>query len=51
MSIFAGPIAVLAGNFLPLPFDALFLGMAVCLVILAVGLAAGKHNSANVSTH
>ena len=51
VSIFAGPIAVLAGNFLPLPFDALFLGMAVCLVILAVGLAAGKHNSANVSTH
>ena len=51
VSIFAGPIAVLAGNFLPLPFDALFLGMAVCLVILAVGLAAGKHNSANVPTH
>ena len=50
-SIFAGPIAVLAGNFLPLPFDSLFLGMAVCLVILAVGLAANKSNSANVSTH
>ena len=28
-----------------------WLGMAVCLVILAVGLAAGKHNSANVPTH
>ncbi len=41
-SVIAGPIAVLAGNFLPLPFDPLFLGMAVCLVIMAVGLAAGK---------
>lgn len=38
-SIFAGPIAVLAGNFMDLPFDPLFLGMAVCLSILAVGLA------------
>lgn len=36
-SIVAGPIAVLAGSFLPLPFDPLFLGMAVCFVIMAVG--------------
>ncbi len=41
-SILAGPIAVLVGSFLPLPFDPLFLGMAVCLVILTVGLAAGR---------
>ena len=41
-SILAGPIAVLAGSFMNLPFDSLFLGMAVCLVILAVGYAAGR---------
>ena len=51
VSIFAGPIAVLAGNFLPLPFDALFLGMAVCLVILAVGLVTNRSNSAILSKH
>lgn len=43
-SVVAGPIAVLAGKFLALPFDPLFLGMAVCLVILAAGLAAGKRS-------
>ncbi len=43
-SILTGPLAVLAGSFLPLPFDPLFLGMAVCLVILAAGLAAGKRS-------
>ena len=41
-SIIAGPIAVLLGNFLPLSFDPLFLGMAVCLVIMAAGLLAGR---------
>lgn len=41
-AIIAGPIAVLAGNFLGLPFDPLFLGMAVCLVIMALGYAAGR---------
>ena len=51
-AIIAGPIAVLVGNFLlNLPFDALFFGMAVCLVIMAVGLAAGKHNQASLSSH
>ena len=39
-SIIGGPIAVLAGKFL-VPFDPLFLGMAVCLVIMGVGLAKG----------
>jgi SSS family solute:Na+ symporter len=41
-SVIAGPVAVLVGNFLSLPFDSLFLGMAVCLVIMAVGLVAGR---------
>ena len=40
-SIIGGPIAVLAGKFL-VPFDPLFLGMAVCLVIMGVGLAKGS---------
>ena len=40
-SIIGGPIAVLAGKFLA-PFDPLFLGMAVCLVIMAAGYAAGR---------
>ena len=50
-SIFAGPIAVLAGNFMDLPFDPLFLGMAVCLSILAVGLAVRTHRNASLSIH
>lgn len=41
-SIVAGPIAVLAGSFLPLPFDPLFLGMAVCLLVMAAGLVQKK---------
>ena len=41
-SIVAGPIAVLAGELLALPFDPLFLGMAVCAVIMAFGLIRGK---------
>ena len=41
-AILAGPGAVLAGNFAGLPFDPLFLGMAVCLGILAAGFAAGR---------
>ena len=41
-SIVAGPIAVLAGELLALPFDPLFLGMAVCAVIMAFGLVRGK---------
>ena len=36
------PIAVLAGKLLALPFDPLFLGMAVCAVIMAFGLIRGK---------
>ena len=50
-AIIAGPIAVLVGNFLPLGFDSLFLGMAVCLVIMAVGFAAGKHTKDTLSVH
>ena len=41
-SIVAGPIAVLAGELLALPFDPLFLGMAVCAVIMAFGLIRGR---------
>ncbi len=41
-AIIAGPIAVLVGNFLALPFAPLFLGMAVCLAIMAVGYAVGR---------
>ena len=41
-AIIAGPIAVLVGNFLNLPFDPLFLGMAVCLAIMALGYALGR---------
>lgn len=46
-SIIGGPLAVLAGKFLALPFDPLFLGMAVCLVIMAVGYGAGKAGKPN----
>ena len=33
---------MLAGKLLALPFDPLFLGMAVCAVIMAFGLIRGK---------
>lgn len=46
-SIIGGPIAVLVGKFLALPFDPLFLGMAVCLVIMAVGYGVGKTGKPN----
>ena len=41
-SIVAGPVAVLAGKLLGLPFDPLFLGMAVCAVIMVFGLLRGR---------
>lgn len=44
-AILAGPGAVLAGSFAGLPFDPLFLGMAVCLGILAAGFAAGRRRA------
>lgn len=37
VSTVLGPLAVLAGNAAGLPFDPLFLGIAVCLVIHALG--------------
>lgn len=36
-SMAAGPIAVLGGNFWNLPFDSLFLGVFVCLIIIGIG--------------
>lgn len=39
-----GLAAMLVGNFLPLPFDALFLGFAVSIVITAAGLRVGPGN-------
>ena len=50
-AIIAGPIAVLAGKLLAIPFDPLFLGMAVCLVIMGAGLLSGKHNNLSLSSH
>jgi len=41
-SVIGGPLAVLLGSFLRLPFDALFLGMAVSLGCCAVGLRFAK---------
>ncbi len=40
VSIIAGPAAVMAGKFMGLPFDSLFLGIAVGLVVIALGAAA-----------
>ena len=38
ISIISGPIALLLGKFvLPLPFDCIFLGVAVCLTIMVIG--------------
>lgn len=44
-AILAGPVGVLAGELVGLPFDSLFLGMAVCVVILGVGLLVGRNKA------
>ena len=41
-SVIAGPVAVVAGNLLGSPIDPLFIGIAVNILIMAVGLAVGK---------
>lgn len=41
-AIFAGPLAVLAGNLLSFPWDPLFLGIAAAAACIAVGLIHGK---------
>ena len=41
-AIIAGPVAVLIGNFLSLPFDPLFLGLAIGLVLILLGIALKK---------
>ena len=46
-SIIAGPIAVLAGKLMGLPFDPLFFGMAVCLLIMLAGLAQGGRSKSS----
>lgn len=42
VSIVLGPIAVLVGNFINLPFDSLFLGIAVSLICIVIGAVKGK---------
>jgi SSS family solute:Na+ symporter len=42
MSVVAGPVAVLIGSLMNLAFDSLFLGIALCIVIMGTGLAVGK---------
>lgn len=41
-AIICGPVAVMVGNFMNLPFDPLFIGILAALVIMLVGLARGK---------
>jgi SSS family solute:Na+ symporter len=48
LSIIAGPIAVLAGNFAGIPFDSLFLGLAVCLILIIIGRMVPGGRSASV---
>lgn len=42
ISVIAGPLAVIVGNVLTVPFDPLFIGIVASLVIMAAGLAVGK---------
>lgn len=42
ISVIAGPVAVLVGNLIGLPFDPLFLGLAVNLVVMGCGFIAGS---------
>lgn len=41
-SVIAGPIAVIAGNMAGLPFDPLFLGVAVSFAVMFAGFTAGR---------
>ena len=41
-AIVAGPVAVLAGNLAGLPFDPLFIGILVSLILVLLGAAAGR---------
>lgn len=45
ISIVAGPVAVIAGNLVGLPFDPLFLGVAVNVLVMVVGLVAGPQQA------
>lgn len=42
-SIICGPVAVLIGNFIGLPFDPLFLGLAVVLLLTLLGAVAKRN--------
>jgi len=43
-SIVCGPVALLLGKFvIPLPFDCIFLGMAMCFVIMLIGYFDGRY--------
>ena len=44
-SMAAGPVAVLGGNLSGLPFDSLFLGIAVCLIFIGIGMLKKKETS------
>lgn len=44
-SIIAGPVAVLAGRLAGLPFDSLFLGIAVGLLLIVLGAAAKRREA------
>ena len=41
-AIIAGPVFVLIGNLIGLPFDPLFLGLAVALILVLIGAAVKK---------
>jgi SSS family solute:Na+ symporter len=43
----AGPVAVLVGNFISLPFDSLFLGLGVVLVLTILGALFNKGTAKN----
>ena len=44
-AIIAGPVAVLIGNLINLPFDALFIGIAVAVVLELIGAVVKKSSS------
>lgn len=47
VSMAAGPVAVLGGNLIGLPFDPLFLGILVCLLIIGIGMRTKKKKAVN----
>jgi len=49
VSIIAGPLTVIAGNLLNIPFDPLIAGILVCIAVMAAGAVAAKRQTTPIT--